>query len=63
MILERFGRLLKAAALFIVLSLALSGCVRGIQDLSCDSRIGKPSLSIEREVAVVLAPTSNFINV
>ena len=63
MIIERFGRRLKAAVLLIVLSLALSGCVRGIQDLSCDSRIGKPSLSIEREVAVVLAPTSNFINV
>lgn len=63
MIVTQFAPGIRAVALIVASSLALSGCVRGIQDLSCDSRIGKPSLLIEREVAVVLAPTSNFINV
>jgi len=62
-IVTQFAPGIRAVALIVASSLALSGCVRGIQDLSCDSRIGKPSLLIEREVAVVLAPTSNFINV
>lgn len=63
MIVGNFRRGILGISVLLASTLALTGCVRGIQDLSCDSRIGKPSLSIEREVAVVLAPTSNFINI
>lgn len=47
----------------LAIGTSLIGCARESFVLSCESRIGKPALEVNREVAVVLAPTSNFIDI
>jgi len=41
---------------------SLTGCSLGPRELDCDTRVGEPLLEVKREVAVVLAPTSNFLD-
>lgn len=49
------------ATLFLI-TFSLTGCAPEAREISCDSRVGKPSLKVEREVALVLSPTDNFID-
>jgi hypothetical protein len=58
--------LLKIAAITfsaLAIGTSLVGCAREPFEFSCESRVGKPSLKVNREIAVVLAPTSNFIDI
>jgi len=49
-------------ATLLSLAFALTGCAPDTSDISCESRVGQPSLKVEREVALVLSPTDNFID-
>jgi outer membrane protein OmpA-like peptidoglycan-associated protein len=49
-------------AIVALASLSLAGCSLGERALDCNTLVGEPSLNVEREVAVVLAPTSNFLD-
>ena len=61
----KFRRVLKVAALATTTSitaLSLAGCSFGATLADCDPRVGQVPLTAEREVAVILAPTSNFVD-
>jgi outer membrane protein OmpA-like peptidoglycan-associated protein len=51
-----------AATASTVFTLSLAGCSFGTIISDCDPRVGEVPLSAEREVAVILAPTSNFVD-
>jgi hypothetical protein len=51
-----------AVSIVTMASLGLTGCSLGARALDCNTLVGEPSLNVQREVAVVLAPTSNFLD-
>jgi outer membrane protein OmpA-like peptidoglycan-associated protein len=59
---QRVIRFAALASVASITALSLAGCSFGATLADCDPRVGAVPLSAEREVAVILAPTSNFVD-